>query len=209
MYGRLPFKKKKYTLESVSDEITEAKRLLRSNNKEDKENKTFLELLELRTQDFEKALEQNPDPYERQKILEQYHRFAKTLSSCLSQPQNTSFYIASYHNNKNYYPVGVTKVIEEPIRHNISLAATITGAALILASIAVIWINPLITAILLPIGITMLAPGGASLLIPSPLDTSEVKQEEKMIFQLGATINKPELSFDETTIYTSEYSIVF
>ncbi|PWY54520.1 hypothetical protein DGG96_16675 [Legionella qingyii] len=208
MYAKASFYKQKNidTYESISDEIKKALKLLGDKNEIDK--KSFIEFLNLRQQDFYKALSKTTDHYERQRILEQYHRFANTLASCLSKPQNTAYIIDSYHNNKNYYPVGATKVIEEPIRHNISLAATILGAALIIASIAALWINPFITAILLPIGITMLAPGGTSLLIPDSLDTSEVKSLEKMIFQTGAKVNNPELSFDEVPGYNPQYATV-
>ncbi|WP_454780808.1 lpg1689 family Dot/Icm T4SS effector [Legionella sp. WA2022007384] len=208
MYGKPSFYKQKniYTYESISDEIKNALKLLVN---QDDQYKAFLEMLELRKEDFNKALKQTTDPYEIKRILEQYHRFAKTLSSCLSTPHNAAYIIDSYHKNKNYYPVGATKVIEEPFRHNISLAATILGSALILASIAAIWINPLITAILLPIGITMLAPGGASLLIPGPIDTSEIKSLEKLVFQAGVQVNNPQLSFDETQGYTPQYASIF
>ncbi|WP_454783770.1 lpg1689 family Dot/Icm T4SS effector [Legionella sp. WA2024007413] len=193
MYGKNSFYKPKYTHESVSDMINKAlKLLIEENNKN-----AFLDLLALRRQEFETALKQNPDPFETQRILAQYYVFAKTLSKCISDSPKTSTYVDSYLNHKNYYPVGVTKVIEEPFRHNISLAATILGAALILASFAALFFNPLITAILLPIGISLLAPGVASLLTPGPLDTSEVKGLEKLIFEAAAKVNNPELDFDD------------
>ncbi|CAM2837983.1 Integral membrane protein (PIN domain superfamily) [Legionella steigerwaltii] len=186
---------KKYTHESVLVEIKRVKDFLK--DKEETDKSAFFILLQYRIEDFERALKETPDPYEKQRIIDQYHRFAKTVLSCLSKPKDTDSYISTYFDAKNYYPVGVTEVIQEPIRHNISLAATILGAALILASIAAIWINPLITAILLPIGITILAPGGTSLLISSPLDPSAKQTEEKQIFEAGARVIDPKFDADQ------------
>lgn len=155
-------------------------------------------MLQLRINDFEKALKENQDPFEREQVIQQYNRFAKTLHLCLSRPGFTTFYAMNYFKFR-YHPVGINDAITpEPIRHNISLAATILGATLILASFAAFAFNPLIGAILLPIGITLLAPGCISLFIPDPPDTSTKKLEENIIFQTGAKLIEPSLTFDET-----------
>ncbi|MCW8400297.1 hypothetical protein OQJ26_16060 [Legionella sp. PATHC038] len=201
MYSK-SFFSKKYTHELVMLEIKQAKDLLKNKANTDKE--AFFILLEDRIVDFEKALRETSDPYEQQRIIDQYHRFAKTLLDCLSKPKETPNHLRIYFDSKNYYIVGVTEVTQEPIRHNISLAATILGAALILASIATLFVNPLFTAILLPIGISILAPGLFSLLNPNSLDPSTKKEEEKVIFEAGARVIDPK--FDEDQQYTPQLS---
>ncbi|MCE0723822.1 MULTISPECIES: hypothetical protein [Legionella] len=197
----MPFFPKKYTHKSVLNKIQEAKDLLADIGKEKKS--FFLEMLRLRIEDFELALKENSDLGEQQLILEQYNRFAQTLYSCLSHPNHTVFYISSYHNQK-YYPVGISEVIEEPVRHKISLAGAILGAALILASFAAFAFNPLIGAILLPIGIALLVPAVASLLTPDPFNTEPKKFEENILFQTGAKLIDPSLSFNETQEHTGQ-----
>ncbi|HHF7375042.1 hypothetical protein [Legionella bozemanae] len=194
----MSFFPKKYTHKSVLDKIGEAKKLLAHIEKEKKS--VFLEMLQLRIDDFELALKKNPDPGEQQRLLEQYNRFAQTLHLCLSRPTLTNSYINSYHHQK-YYPVGISEVIEEPIRYKISLAAATLGTALILASCITFPFNPLVSVILLPIGISLLAPAVASLLTPDPLNTAPKKLEEKILFQTGAKLIDPSLSFDETQKY--------
>ncbi|AWN74355.1 hypothetical protein LEAN103870_02720 [Legionella anisa] len=194
----MPFFSKKYTHKSALDKIKEAKNLLAHIEQEKKF--AFFEMLQLRIDEFELALKGDVDSSETQSILEQYNQFAKTVHLCLSHPKLTGFYISSYHNQK-YYPVGISEVIEEPVRHKISLAATILGAALILTSLIAFPFNPLISAILLPIGISLLAPAVASLLTPDPFNTAPKKLEEKMLFQAGAKLIDPSLSFDEPQEY--------
>ncbi len=195
----MAFFTKKHTYESVLQTIEAAKKLLKDVEQEKK--LAFFDLLELRIQDFEEALKKNPEPYEKQRIISQYYDFAKTVLSCLSKPQLTKCYTENYHHIKDYYSVGITDVVKEPVRHNISLAATILGAVVILASLAAFTVNPLISAVLLPIGITLLAPGVVSLLTPDPLDISAKQLEERMIFQAGAQLIDPSLSFDEAQGY--------
>ncbi|WP_242601866.1 hypothetical protein [Legionella wadsworthii] len=167
------------------------------NHIDEDEKSLFLQMLQLRRADFDKALEINKSLAEKERILAQYHRFAHTVHSCLSRPSQLAFYIDLYH-KQQYYPVGITEVIEEPVRHKLSLAASILGAAIILASLVSFPFNPLIGAILLPIGITLLAPAIASIMTPDPLNTLPKKEEEKAIFQLGAQLMDPSLFFDET-----------
>lgn len=184
----------KPTLESILEIILKAKKLL--NRIDEEEKSLFLQMLEHRKTDFDKALETNKSLGEKEQILAQYHRFAQTVHLCLSRPSHLALYIDLYH-NRTYYPVGITEVIEEPVRHKLSLAASILGAAIILASLVSFPFNPLIGAILLPIGITLLAPAVASLMTPDPLNTLPKKEEEKAIFQLGAQLMDPSLFFDE------------
>lgn len=200
----MSFFPKKYTHKSVSDKIEEAKKLLTHIEKEKKF--VFLEILQLRIDDFELALKENTDSGEQQRILEQYNRFAQTLHLCLSHPTLADTYISSYHKQK-YYPVGISEVIKEPIRYKISLAAATLGAALILASCIAFPFNPLIGVILLPIGISLLAPAVASLLTPDPFNTAPKKLEEKILFQTGAKLIDPFLFFDETQEYNGQLQL--
>lgn len=196
------FYSKKYTHQSVMMEIKEAKDLLK--DKEETDKSAFFILLQVRMDDFEKALKETSDSYEQQRIIDQYHRFAKTVLDCLSKPKETPGHLRIYFDSRNYYPVGVTEVTKEPIRHHISLAVTILGAALIIASIATLFVNPLFTAILLPIGISLLAPGLFSLLNPNSLDPSSKQEVEKQIFEVGARLIDPK--FDEDQQYTTPLS---
>lgn len=191
----MTFFTKKKTHASVLQTIANAKQLLAHIPEDDKY--AFLTLLAQRTEDFENALKNITDPNEKQRILEQYARFAKTVVSCLSQPRYTNSYTSSYFNSRDYYAVGITERVKEPIRHNVSLGATILGAILVLASIIAFPYMPILSAILFPIGLTMLAPGVISLMTPSPLDPIAKQQEEKMIFQAGAKLIDPAVSFDE------------
>lgn len=191
----MTFFSKKHSHDSILKIIQDAKKLLLP-VQEDKS--AFMELLTLRLKEFEDALEQNSDPYEEQRILEQYHRFVKALYSCLHQPKQKDMYINSYQNIRTYYPVGITDIIQEPIRHKVSLAATVIGIGFILASIAIFPFNPLISAILFPIGLTFLIPGAISLLTPGSLDIPAKQNEEKIIFQMGAKLIEDSKSFDET-----------
>jgi hypothetical protein len=190
------FFNKKYTYASAKKLITEAKELL--GNIKEKEKLEFLEMLQLRVDDFESVLQEEHSADEKEIIIEQYNRFAKTLHSCLSRPEYTFIYTLSYHNYK-YYPIGV-EAQPEPIRHNISLAAIILGLALILASLAAFAFNPTIGAILLPIGITLLIPGSFSFMTPGIPDCSAKKMEEKIIFETGAKLMKPSVIFEDTQL---------
>lgn len=51
----------------------------------------FFDMLNARINDFETALKEKQESYEREQIIEQYNRFAKTLFHCLSKPQSTLF----------------------------------------------------------------------------------------------------------------------
>ncbi|MCW8407543.1 hypothetical protein OQJ13_00965 [Legionella sp. PATHC035] len=196
------FFSKKYTHNSVKEEIKQAKDLL--NDKDETVKSTFFILLQDRIDDYEKALREASDPCEQQRIIDQYHRFAKTVLDCLSKPKETPGHLRFYFDSRNYYPVGVTEVTEEPIRHHISLAASILGAALILASIATFFVNPLFTAILLPIGISLLVPGLFSLKNPNSLDPTRKIEQEKDIFEVGARLIDPK--FDEDQQHTHSLS---
>ncbi|KTC93961.1 hypothetical protein [Legionella cincinnatiensis] len=199
------FQKNSHT--TAVEKINAAKNLLAQKQLTEEQTEFFFEMLNARINDFETALKKNLESYEREQIIDQYNRFAKALFHCLSKPESTLFYTNNYHNFK-YYPVGINDVIKkDPINQNISIATAVLGAALILASLAAFAFNPLIGAILLPIGITLLAPACLYLLTPESLDTTSKKLEEKIIFQTGAKLIKPSLNFDEMQeLDTSEYT---
>ncbi|CBJ12073.1 hypothetical protein LLO_1697 [Legionella longbeachae NSW150] len=202
----MPFFQKNSHATAV-EKINAAKKLLVQKQLAEEQTDFFLDMLNARINDFETALKEKHEFYEREQIIEQYNRFAKTLFKCLSKPESTLFYTDNYHNSK-YHPVGINDVIKkEPIKNNISIATAFLGAALILASLPAFAFNPLIGAILLPIGITLLAPACLYLLTPELLDTTSKKLEEKIIFQTGAKLIDPSVKFDEmqdidTSVYT-------
>ncbi|KTD63131.1 23, 7 kDa protein [Legionella santicrucis] len=180
------------------EKINAAKNLLVQKQLTEKQTEFFFEMLNARINDFETALKEKQESSEREQIIEQYNRFAKALFHCLSKPESTLFYTKNYHDFKYYHPVGVKDVIKkDPIKQNISITTAILGAALILASLVAFAFNPLIGAILLPIGITLLAPACLYLLTPESLDTTSKKLEEKIIFQTGAKLIKSSINFDE------------
>lgn len=189
------FQKNTYT--TAVEKINAAKNLLMQKQLTEEQTEFFFDMLNARINDFETALKEKQESYEREQIIEQYNRFAKTLFHCLSKPQSTLFYTNNYHNQK-YHPVGINEVIKkEPIKQNISIATAVLGAALILASLASFAFNPLIGAILLPLGIMLLAPACLYLLTPEPLDTTPKKLEEKIIFQTGSNLINPSVKFEE------------
>jgi hypothetical protein len=191
-----------YTPETARKKIDLAKQLLVHIDNENKN--IFLEMLQQRIDEFETAMEKNQDPGETDQIIQQYNRFAKTLHQCISRPQAASYYIGSYQNFK-YYPVGIDDTpTPDPVRRAISLTGAILGATLILASCIAFAFNPLIGAILLPIGIILLATSCASLFFPDSPDTSAKKLEEELIFQSGVKLLDPALTFDEMPEYDDQ-----
>lgn len=189
------FQKNSYA--TAVEKINAAKNLLVQKQLEEEQTEFFFDMLNARINDFETALKEKHESYERDQIIEQYNRFAKALFHCLSKPESTLFYTNNYHNQK-YHPVGINDVIKkDPIKQNIAIATAILGAALILASLAAFAFNPLIGAILLPVGITLLAPACLYLLTPELLDTTSKKLEEKIILQTGANLINPSVKIDE------------
>ncbi|MGL5742222.1 MAG: hypothetical protein ACRCXC_06590 [Legionella sp.] len=191
----MPFFNKNYTLETALEKIENAKALLA--NAEQKKLIKFLDLLQQRIDDFDNELKKTRDIDKRARIIEQYNQFAKTLYHCIYRPRLTYCYITNYL-NFSYYPVGIEDEFKiNPIRYGVSLSGTLLGAALILASFVAFAFNPLIGAILLPIGITMLTPACISLFTSDTPDTSVIKSEEKIIFQMGAQLKDPSVSLDD------------
>jgi hypothetical protein len=191
-----------YTRETARKKIELTKQLLMKIDDEDKA--IFLEMLQQRINEFETALQENQDPAEEDQIIQQYNRFTKTVHLCISRPKTASFYIGTYQNFR-YYPVGINDTpTPDLIRRPISLTGAIFGAALILASCVAFAFNPLIGAILLPIGIAILALSCASLFLPDSPDTSSKKTEEKIIFETGAKLIDPLLTFDEMPEYDEQ-----
>lgn len=187
----------KETQLSVEKKISDALDLLVDVNETDKN--TFLQLLTARMKDFQSELEKNKEsPSEKQLILEQYNRFAKTLNLCISQPFKTSRHVYSYHTFK-YIPVGIDD-LEKPnaITQTLLGAAFGLGLVLLVAAIPAFFFNPIAGAVLIAAAFTCLLPSILYFLTPESKDTSVKKEEERLIFQEAAKLILPDLIFDNT-----------
>ncbi|MFJ1267729.1 hypothetical protein ACD661_04040 [Legionella lytica] len=176
------------TRRQVEQKINDAKQLLSPKSIED--NELFLQMLDQRISDFTHALSPQSELSKSDKndVLLQYYRFAKTLYACLNNPTRAQMYINGYF-NQFYYPVGVDEYYQPgPGKYYGSRAGTALGGSLILASLAAFAFSPLIAAIMLPIGITILAPSLFALWVPEMLDPTEKKIEERLIFDTGVSM---------------------
>ncbi|MDR3501799.1 MAG: hypothetical protein P4L79_04375 [Legionella sp.] len=186
------------TRKQIEQKINDAKQLLAPSAIED--NKAFFLMLDQRISDFTTALDSknNLSKSDKTQVLLQYHRFAKTLYACLNSPARAQSHINGYF-NQVYYPVGVDEYYKPgPVKYYGSIAGTTVGAALVLASFATLAFSPLIAAIMLPIGITILAPSLFALCIPEMLDTTMKKIDEQLIFDTGISVlQKPQDDEDD------------
>ena len=194
MYGFLA--NRTVSKESIENRIISAKNLLNDINNSKKE--LFFMQLNSRISDFESALMDNQlNSCEKNQVLAQYDRFAKTLYHCLNRPDGTSSCINYYHGLR-YYPVGIHDTLKpNPLVHNLAMSATTIGLALLIGSIPAFVFNPVMGSILLSLSITILFPATFYLCIPESPDTSKKKEQERNLFQTGALLIKPELMFDE------------
>lgn len=168
------------TRKQVEQKISDAKQLLPQNAMED-DNAFFL-MLDQRISDFTLALDSrnNLSKSDKTDVLWQYYRFAKTLHACLNNPAKAQYYTNSYF-NQIYFPVGVDEYhTPSPVKYYGSIAGTTVGASLIMASFAALVFSPLISAIMLPIGITILAPSLFALCVPEMLDTTQKKLKSRL-----------------------------
>lgn len=184
------------TRQTVEKQIEQSKALLNDVTAQNKE--FFLFLLDQRIEDFTRILEdKTQSDLEKEQVLMQYNRFAKTLLNCFKRPNYSSLYLSVYH-NQMYYPVGITNESKpEPLTYYGSRIGTLFGAGLILAALAAFAFNPLIGLILLPMGITLLAPSLYLSWAPNLLDSTEKKIEEQIIFAEGLKLLAPEVVVDE------------
>ncbi|USQ12835.1 hypothetical protein J2N86_08965 [Legionella lytica] len=176
------------TRTQVEQKINDAKQLLLQSSVEN--NEIFILMLDQRISDFTTALDSKKtlSRADKNDVLLQYHRFAKTLYACLNNSTRAQSYMDSYF-NQVYYPVGVDEYYKpSPGKYYGSRIGTIVGAALILASFAAFTFTPLIATILLPIGITVLAPSLFALCVPEMLDPTQKKVEERLIFDTGVSM---------------------
>lgn len=153
----MPLLFKKLSVQTVEERMKQALNLLAEIDEKQKD--VFLTLLNARIEDFKAALKKEElSDSEKEQIITQYNRFANTLFHCLKFPKSSSLYITNYHNQR-YYPVGIDKV-QEPsrVQRYGSSGTAITGASLILASMIVFAFNPIAGAVLLAIGVALLAP---------------------------------------------------
>lgn len=170
-------------------------------NIEQTKKETFLFLLEERISDFKNSLSDNKISLsEKDLILEQYSRFAKTLYQCLQHPKGAAGSINFYFNKQYYHPVGITEIQPpEPTTQNITKAAAGIGMAILASSTPAFVFNPAIGALLFAIAITLLFPSCLTLLSPDSLDTTKKQEEETMIFLEGALLLKPDLLYQQNT----------
>lgn len=194
-------KRKKYlvepTKENLQERINEALKLVPSERNVDQIN-TFKTLLKQRQANFDLALEHcQSDSNEKRKILYQYERLVNTLENCLTSPTETNTYINEYH-NYNYYPVGIFDVVKpSPLAQRAALSCLGAGLGLIIGSMISFSLNPIFGTLLLAAGIITVLSASLFLLSPDTLETTTKKNEEKLMFQTGARLIDPELTFNE------------
>lgn len=183
------------TKESLEQKIEQAKSLLA--NLENKKKRYFLSSLQKRINDFENELLRAINPSEKEQVLAQYSRFAKTLHQCLEHPWGAENSIYYYH-KQYYYPVGINDALKPNyLTKNICIASVGLSISLLMGSIPVCAFNPIIGAIMLLIAIPLLFPGGFFLFTPDSPDTVKKKREEIALFQEGAKLIRPDLVFEE------------
>ncbi|HAT8180611.1 TPA: hypothetical protein JA361_14435, partial [Legionella pneumophila] len=182
--------------ESIDSLIEQVKKLL--NHVEMKQKAYFLNLLTLRVSEFQNELKlEASNTINKQQILIQYEKFAKTLLICIKQPERAFSAIHNYHKGF-YYPVAVhDKIKPDPTIENAAIATLGVSFALLLGSIPTFIFNPLFGVIMVSLAVTLLLPSGFYLLIPDSPDTTRKKEEEKRIFVEGAKLINPDASFEE------------
>lgn len=155
-------------------------------------------LLQQRVNDFtHELLSDEMSSSEKELVLEQYHRFAKTLLRCMNNPPNTMDFINHYH-EKFYFPVGVNDTSKPSvIAHDLAVAAVTLGISLAVGSLVAFICNPILGAIMLAVGVTLLFPSCYSRLIPESPGTIKKKEEEKELFQAAAQVINPDLIFND------------
>ncbi|MCL9683735.1 hypothetical protein [Legionella maioricensis] len=191
------------TKESVVQKIEQAKSLLA--DIEDGKKRYFLSLLQKRINDFESELSSHTiSPFEKEQVLEQYSRFAKTLHQCLEYPWGAGSSIYYYH-RQYYYLVGSHDAAKpNHLTKEICLASVGLCISLVIGSIPVCAFNPVIGAILLLVAIPLLFPSCFFLFIPDAPDSVKKKQEEITLFQEGAKLIRPDLVFEEESDINTE-----
>ncbi|HAZ7572492.1 hypothetical protein OQJ02_07950 [Legionella sp. PATHC032] len=182
--------------ESIDGLIEQVKQLL--NHVEMKQKAYFLNLLTIRVSEFQNELEsETSNTFNKQQILIQYEKFAKTLLICIKQPERTSSAIHNYHKGF-YYPVAIhDKIKPDPTIEHVAIATVGVSLALLLSSIPTFIFNPLLGVIMVSLAVTLLLPSGFCLLIPDSPDTTRKKEEEKRIFVEGAKLINPDAPVEE------------
>lgn len=182
--------------ESVDEMINHAKKLLINVDIEQKTH--FLRLLNLRVIEFQTELNKaSLDSYDKELILTQYEKFAKTLLICMEYPVRASSAIYYYH-NRIYYPVAIQdKMKPEPIVQKIAITTVSICIALLIGSIPSFIFNPLIGALMVSLAVTLLLPSSFCLLVPDSPDTTKKKAQEKRIFEEGAKLIDPDVILEE------------
>lgn len=178
------------TKHHIEKKIEQAKKLL--NTIEPTRTHRILSLLQQRVDDFtDELLSNTMSLSEKKLVLEQYHRFAKTMLRCMQNPSYAMDLIHNYH-EKFYYPVGI-KDTNKPseLVYDLAAAAVTLGISLALGSLAAFIFNPVLGAIMLAVGVTLLLPSGYSQLVPESPDTIKKKEEEKELFLTAAQLIKP------------------
>ncbi|WP_298624506.1 hypothetical protein [uncultured Legionella sp.] len=181
---------------SIENKIDYVKNRIKSINDTHKEY--FLLQLTIRLSDFEVELLSNTlNPYEKEEVLHQYNRFAKTLVTCIEHPERTPAAIKYYHMSR-YYPVGIHDIEKPDFElQNVALAAAVLGLSLLATSIPVFICNPALGAGMLSAAIILIYPSCFYLMTPKSPNTIQKKGEEKEFFELAAQLIKPDLVCNE------------
>lgn len=195
------------TLQEIEKKLTQAKNLIADKSNTDTER--FLGRLALRVNEFTTALnDKTLSELDKEEILSQYYRFAQTLYKCLHHPESGPIYTSIYFNHR-YHPVSVHQHSTlDSIKYYGSITATTLGAALILASLASFLFNPMLATVLLPIGITLLAPSLFSLCLAETPDLSGKKREEQLIFDEGIKLKMQQIEQNDDDVANHEIPII-
>lgn len=161
----------------------------------------FLSLVQKRINEFETELSSDHfNEPEKTLIIEQYFRFAKTLHQCLKHPQRTTGSVEYYH-RQFYYPVGIRDIEKpNPLANDLALTSTALSLSLLVGCIPAFVFYPVIGTIMLAVAITLLFPSCFILLIPASPDTHKKKEEERLLFQIGAQLIQADLECDTTPV---------
>lgn len=153
----------------------------------------FKQKLYRRIGEFTNILE-NPeiDPAEKNRVLEQYRRFARCLKLCIDHPEDADLYIHRYM-TVHYYPVAVHDILKpnETLEALAPKGPWVFLALLVGAAIAIPFSLPLSIA-LAAIATTVLTLSVFYQLSPDSLDAEPKKTFERSLFLEAANNMKSE-----------------
>lgn len=195
---------------TAAKKINDAKKALREQKGNSGDIALLLEDLDARQNEFKKALNDPKSSLaDRNDINLQYERFARAFYNCVHSPSSAQSHINGYLERQPYYPVGIpdNTMPNKPMNYA-SLAGAIIGTLLLITGFSMLAVNPMISFILLPIAVTLLAPSLLALFTPNPVDTTAKKKEEKTLFEAAAQAMEPSPSVEgpREDAYSSDYA---